>query len=389
MLEKFEQFNDHVVAHLVKTVADTTVPETTKASWLVGTDGARSGSFLGETPEGEQIVVGDINVKGLDSAFWHIWGDPKDKVVSIRPSGQDPKIFNFVILGKNANHDALNSSHEKLISFLYKMTGSKDLITFGDVIWNSVYCASVRMVDKFHVGRVFIAGDAAHCHSPTGGQGMNSSVQDAFNLGWKLAFVIRGLAPITLIDTDAPEDNPKDQNDREAAMHHVVELHTLGVNYRSSSIVFDDDTLERAIRAAYGVDSAFASKAGDRAPDAPGLVQVTAPEGKTSLFELFKANYHTVLTFGGAEQHEGLLSTVKKLPKGLVKTVLVLGAKDEKPATAEGFDVVVTDSEGYAHAGYHVGDEEVKFVIVRPYGIIGARVGTVANVEKYFSKIFN
>ncbi|KAJ7106977.1 FAD binding domain-containing protein, partial [Mycena epipterygia] len=67
---------------------------------------------------------------------------------------------------------------------------------------------SMRMVDKFGVGRVFVAGDAAHCHSPTGGQGLNSSVQDAVNLGWKLALVANACAPSTLLDSYSAERLP-------------------------------------------------------------------------------------------------------------------------------------------------------------------------------------
>jgi hypothetical protein len=63
------------------------------------------------------------------------------------------------------------------------------------------------MVDRFRVGRVFLAGDAAHVHPPAGGQGLNTGVQDAYNLGWKLAYVLRG-GPDSLIDTYEAERLP-------------------------------------------------------------------------------------------------------------------------------------------------------------------------------------
>src|SRR4029078_3499417 len=62
------------------------------------------------------------------------------------------------------------------------------------VSWASAYSMNARLADRFQVGRVFLAGDAAHTHPPTGGQGLNTSVQDAYNLGWKLAAVPRGAA---------------------------------------------------------------------------------------------------------------------------------------------------------------------------------------------------
>uniref|UniRef100_UPI0015D800A8 FAD-dependent monooxygenase n=1 Tax=Nevskia soli TaxID=418856 RepID=UPI0015D800A8 len=75
------------------------------------------------------------------------------------------------------------------------------------VAWSSTYQAAVRMVDKYRVGRVFLAGDAAHVHPPAGGQGLNTGVQDAYNLGWKLAHAARG-GPDSLLDTYEAERLP-------------------------------------------------------------------------------------------------------------------------------------------------------------------------------------
>ncbi|OHU32922.1 FAD-dependent monooxygenase [Mycobacteroides chelonae] len=70
-----------------------------------------------------------------------------------------------------------------------------------DPTWLSRFGDAVRQADRYRVGRVFLAGDAAHIHLPAGGQGMNMGIQDAFNLGWKLAAVLRGEAPDSLLDT--------------------------------------------------------------------------------------------------------------------------------------------------------------------------------------------
>ena len=75
------------------------------------------------------------------------------------------------------------------------------------VAWSSIYQPAVRMVDRYRVGRVFLAGDAAHVHPPTGGQGLNTGMQDAYNLGWKLAHVARG-GPDSLLDTYQAERLP-------------------------------------------------------------------------------------------------------------------------------------------------------------------------------------
>ena len=73
------------------------------------------------------------------------------------------------------------------------------------VNWFSTYRVHHRVADRFRQGRAFLLGDAAHVHSPAGGQGMNTGIGDAINLGWKLADVVRGRVPATLLDSYEPE----------------------------------------------------------------------------------------------------------------------------------------------------------------------------------------
>jgi hypothetical protein len=74
--------------------------------------------------------------------------------------------------------------------------------------WVSRFHSDERQVPRYRVGRVFLAGDAAHCHSPAGGQGMNTGLQDAANLGWKLAAAVQGWAPQGLLDSYNDERHP-------------------------------------------------------------------------------------------------------------------------------------------------------------------------------------
>jgi 2-polyprenyl-6-methoxyphenol hydroxylase-like FAD-dependent oxidoreductase len=78
----------------------------------------------------------------------------------------------------------------------------------GDTRWSSRFHSDERQVPDYRVGRVFLAGDAAHCHSPAGGMGMNTGLQDSANLGWKLAAAIDGRAPEGLLDTYQAERHP-------------------------------------------------------------------------------------------------------------------------------------------------------------------------------------
>ncbi len=81
-------------------------------------------------------------------------------------------------------------------------------LRFEEVNWFSVYKLHHRGVDHFSSGRVFLAGDSAHVHSPAGGQGMNTGLQDAYNLTWKLAFVLRNYANKSILDTYNEERLP-------------------------------------------------------------------------------------------------------------------------------------------------------------------------------------
>jgi FAD binding domain len=84
-------------------------------------------------------------------------------------------------------------------------------LDISNVKWFSVYKVNTRAVNKFSVGRCFVAGDAAHVHSPAGGQGMNTGIQDAYNIAWKMAFVIKGYASEKLLETYNEERLPNAQ----------------------------------------------------------------------------------------------------------------------------------------------------------------------------------
>src|SRR5262249_7030695 len=77
-----------------------------------------------------------------------------------------------------------------------------------DPAWMIAFRLHCRMVDRYRVGRVFVAGDAAHIHSPAGGQGMNMGIQDAFNPAWKLALLERGVGRPELLDSYHAERHP-------------------------------------------------------------------------------------------------------------------------------------------------------------------------------------
>ena len=97
-----------------------------------------------------------------------------------------------------------------------------------DPAWVSDFRLSHRLADRYRSGRVFLAGDAAHVHSPAGGQGMNVGIQDAVNLGWKLAMVARGTASHDLLDSYEPERRPVGR----ALLRYTDRLFTLAMTTR-------------------------------------------------------------------------------------------------------------------------------------------------------------
>lgn len=148
----------------------------------------------------------------------------------------------------------------------------------SDLRWSSIFRISLRLAERYGSGRVFIAGDAAHIHPPTGGQGMNTGIQDAYNLGWKLARVVRGEADASLLASYEAERRPVAKAVLErthAQTMSFAEGKTRGGGNGDTRL--EDSQLPVTYRGTAWVqdcrsDAAAAPlAAGDRAPDAIGL----------------------------------------------------------------------------------------------------------------------
>jgi 2-polyprenyl-6-methoxyphenol hydroxylase-like FAD-dependent oxidoreductase len=193
-LETFTQSEKGVLATLAS-------GETLQADFLVGCDGGRSSvrkvlglRLVGESIDDKPMVVADVEIEGLDRSDWHLWPFARGGTIGLCPL-PGTSLFQFM---SQARTVAAGLGHA-----VRELTGHR----VGRIAWSSTYQPAVRMVDRYRVGRVFLAGDAAHVHPPSGGQGLNTGVQDAYNLGWKLAHVVRGAAP-QLLDTYQAERLP-------------------------------------------------------------------------------------------------------------------------------------------------------------------------------------
>ena len=171
------------------------------AAYLVGADGGHSTvrKTLGLKLHGETVdpllrLVADIEIDGLSHSYWHVWPLAKGGMLVLCPLAKT-NLFQYVGVAQAAKMG--------IEAHVRETTGH----AVTRIAWSSTYQPSARMVDRYRVGRVFLAGDAAHIHPPAGGQGLNTGVQDAYNLGWKLAAVMRG-APEALLDTYEEERLP-------------------------------------------------------------------------------------------------------------------------------------------------------------------------------------
>ncbi|HEU4538750.1 MAG TPA: FAD-dependent monooxygenase, partial [Polyangiaceae bacterium] len=166
--------------------------ERARARYLVGCDGGRSATrrlagvaFEGATRDDERMVVGDVELEGLSRAHWHVWPFARGGLVALCPlPGGSPPLFQLVAaLGPGRDEPAATAGG---VQALLDAAGVRAAAVRG-VSWLSTWRHNARLAARYRVGRVLLAGDAAHVHPPAGGQGLNTGVQDAFNLGWKLA----------------------------------------------------------------------------------------------------------------------------------------------------------------------------------------------------------
>ncbi len=185
--------------------------EGVETSWLVGCDGAHStvlhglGFAFQGVAQGDDWMLADVRLEGEGAppaneiaTFLHRDGP---FVVFPIPGGRSRIV---ATVGKTV---AGQSRPDPTLSDVQAMADERAGGGFrvADPVWLANFRINERKVSDYAKGRVFLAGDAAHVHSPAGGQGMNTGMQDAFNLSWKLAMVIRGEARASLLDSYTPE----------------------------------------------------------------------------------------------------------------------------------------------------------------------------------------
>jgi 2-polyprenyl-6-methoxyphenol hydroxylase-like FAD-dependent oxidoreductase len=184
-----------------------------RARYLAACDGGRSTvrkllglKLRGETPDVQLMAVGDVEVDGLTRDAWHQWFTPTGGIMLCPlPGTKAFQVQTSHELDENGN--PLEPTLERFQQTFDRVAAVPG-VRLHNLTWHSIYRVQVRMVDRLQAGRVFLAGDAAHVHPIAGGLGMNTGIQDAYNLGWKLGLVVTGQAADGLLETYARERLP-------------------------------------------------------------------------------------------------------------------------------------------------------------------------------------
>lgn len=351
-LRGFSQHTDGVTATIGRAQV--------QARYLVGCDGGRSTvrkalglSLRGQTPDVQLMAVGDLEVDGLGRDAWHQWFTG-DGAIMLCPL---PGTNAFQV---QASHE-LDQDSSPLEPTLERFQQTFDRIAgipgvrLHSLAWRSSYRVNVRMVDQLRVGRVFLAGDAAHVHPIAGGLGMNSGIQDAYNLGWKLGLVLAGHATSGLLDTYEEERLPIASwllditSERLTAVLDAIKEKGGGVD-----AVGSPELTQLMLRYPWSrLSRQTASRStgpqpGDRAPDAPLRDAVTG--SPVRLFDLFRGPHFTLLGLG----ERCAAAVIGELEFGILKPCIV------------GPDGLVDDD---GHAAHVYGTDAL--ILVRPDGYIG------------------
>ncbi|MCI0570669.1 MAG: FAD-dependent monooxygenase [Myxococcaceae bacterium] len=369
--------------------------EHVRSRYLVGCDGVtstvRQGAGIpfegGAYPQ--TFVLGDLEVDGdleRDAAHAFVGAPgmllffPLGRPATWRVLGMEPTVAGSVA----DEQERQTLTLEKLQAISDAFTGGK--LRLRDPVWMTYFRLHHRQAARYCAGRVFLAGDAAHVHSPAGAQGMNTGIQDAWNLGWKLALVVRGIADEALLDSYEAERWPIGRfvlrfTDRATAIatsdsglvrllrtqvaprlaplvlritrgraYGFRVLSQLGIRYPRSQLVQEGrPALRRGPRA------------GARLPDAR-----IARDGQDCWLQeaLAAPTFHLLLCGPASQWDSGRLVAIRERYSNLVEVHRL---------AREGTPGVLNDVEGTAFA--RLGVEQSAQYLVRPDGHIGFRCG--------------
>lgn len=374
--------------------------ESVRCRWVIGCDGARSAvrkaagiPFAGSTYRDEFIMADAELDWALPHGELYAFPSPAGLFAAFSMPGENRyRIFGNVTPDPNGpSAEYSEPTHDQFQALL------KERVPFdADIVkehWVTSYRVHARVVPRYRDGQVFLVGDAAHVHSPAGAQGMNTGIQDAYNLAWKLALVERGIADKSLLDSYGAE-------------RHPVGVQLLKTTDRLFSVIAGSSRLARFARGRVAPQLArvvltrrsvlrwllgtlaqlrlhypnsplnaqdgdgwrHSAGPGDRAPEADVLID--GQPGR--LHDAFRGTHHTVLLFTGLDDQARpaveLCRVAERLERsypGLVRARVITADRFADHAAALG------DPDRFAHRQY--GIKAACAFVIRPDGHIGYR----------------
>jgi 2-polyprenyl-6-methoxyphenol hydroxylase-like FAD-dependent oxidoreductase len=371
--------------------------EQVSPSWVIGADGGHSnvrkmvGTKLAGSFVGERFLLADVDAEHtLDLDAMHTFFSPDGPVVVLPMTGGRMRFLAEVHDSAGSPSDTqqrMNPTQDELQAILDRRIGGIRVVHSH---WLTNFEIHHARVPAYRWGRVFLAGDAAHIHSPAGGQGMNTGMQDAFNLAWKLAAVIGGQAGQTLLDSYEAERIPV-----------------------ADGVIAFTDRLTRAGTLA-GVPRRIrdvAIRMLSHIPAARRFMAETAEEVnvayRTSPIAVGRRPRHAKVAAGEHVPHMTDAALQKQLraacgPDNAGHVVLTVASGQPAPAAGEGqvqvlvtahdthvvgYDTVIADPKGLV--AHRFGLKNGGRVVIRPDSYIGAvaSLDDTTTVADYFAKV--
>jgi len=404
-LTGFEQTEDKVTVRWAQPDGHPAVEE---FSYVIGADGATSTvrHTLGLTLEGETIdatwITADVKIdwqRAMDSAVAYLTTEGFAFFAPMN-DGRWRVLVNVKKMSREESEKVTLADLQNLLRDRFDLN-----VPLSDCVWMSPFSINTRMTSTMRDRRVFLVGDASHVHSPVGGQGMNTGIQDGLNLAWKLALLVKGVATESLLETFNFERHrnakkllqlvgpatklinlrhPVPVEIRNFAIRTLSQLgltaqmprnfSMLGVEYLKTPLNTEHHTKHESLKDTLLGWLPFdqAPKPGQRAPD---IAELSRGGDKVQrLFEFWKGDpRHQLLIFAGAhlsqDQLDVLLDFAREFTSDFINTSVITASP--MPNVAE----VLTDINGEAHATYGAAHEAL--YLIRPDGYIAFRSDTV------------
>ena len=358
--------------------------QTTRVGWVVGADGGHSaarhlaGTHLDGAFHGQHFAMADVDVDTeLSPDTIRMFTHPDGMGILFPLAGDRARIMFLV---DDPGPDAPDPTLAQIQALADARMGGR--VTVRDPRWLTYFEVHHAQVPGYRLGRVLLAGDAAHIHSPAGAQGMNTGIQDAANLAWKLALVVQGRADPVLLDSYHDERHPVGAQVvkattlltdvgtaqgagaalRDAALFVVGHVHPLGTAAATTTAELRVSYRRSPLSVQHGGHHHGAARAGEHAPDPEGL---TRPDG-------------TPVAVEELQERPGFLLLVRGDAAGPAEALGDLGS-----VVRIGEDVL--DPDDVVGRAYGLGAEGL--ALIRPDGYLGLVADTAdpALVRRYLA----